>query len=397
MTLIISSTGLGVLADAIYTLCIAWYILEETNSAFLTSVIYTISFIVNVIFGPFIGVLVDRTSPKKAMFKAYLVLALIGLILIAAYLLINNLIIFIVLAMVILNDVAQAFINPSVGRMLPRLVGMKKIVVVNGYMSSVERSASVLGKAIAGILFSFIGFIGVMLTHSIIFLLASLLTTWLVLPKSLNKKNEKKVLTRKNYLAELKEGINTLKQQKTLLILSLMNMGVNVISVGHLYIVIFKTQYGANATQYGLLEASGIGVSILAGLFVGRLAKKIKPIITLSFSNIIAGLCMILIGFFDQLMIAVILLSIQMICSVFYGVVFGTLLITLVKEEFRARIDSLVVSISASIMPVTVLLGGYLADVIPVRYIFYVAGTWVILMSALPLLSKETRKIERIS
>ncbi len=396
MALIVGSSGLGIFADSIYTLCIAWYVLDTTNSAFFTSLIYTITFIVNVFLGPFIGVIVDRTNPKAAMIKSYVILALVGLIVSSFYFTNKESIIVIILLMVIVNDVAQAFINPSVGRLLPRLVGMNKVAIANGYMSSTDRTAAVFGRAVAGLLFSLIGFVGVMITHSVVFIVAAILVSWLVLPSDEDTIQKKKVLSTKNYLTEFIDGIKVLKAQKNLLILSLTNMGINVISIGHLYIVMFKNEYGATATEYGILEATAIGASIFAGVIVGKITKKFKPVLILSLSNVIAGFCMVLIGFNDNLIIAAFLLSIQMMCGVFYGVVFGTLLITLVEAEFRARVDSLVISISALIMPITVLLSGYLADLININFIFYVAGIWVILISALPLLSKDMRKIKKL-
>ncbi|WP_427392401.1 hypothetical protein ACPVTF_16120 [Geobacillus icigianus] len=69
---------------------------------------------------------------------------------------------------------------------------------------------------------------------------------------------------------------------------------------------------------------------------------------------------------------------------------------TLVKPEYRARIDTLVASISSLAMPLTVFLTGYLADIIPVHYIFYFTGIWGTLMGIIPLLSKEIHQLENL-
>ncbi|WP_243462984.1 hypothetical protein [Mesobacillus boroniphilus] len=94
----------------------AWFVLDTTNSAFITSSIYAITFIINVFLGPFVGVLVDRTNPKKAMQRAYLVMGIIGVFLAFSYIFWSEYIIITVLAMVVVNDLAQAlFILPGVG------------------------------------------------------------------------------------------------------------------------------------------------------------------------------------------------------------------------------------------------------------------------------------------
>lgn len=393
ISLLVSSSALSNMADAIYTLCVSWYVLDRTGSAFLTSAIAAITFIINVFAGPFIGVLVDRTNPKSAMQKAYIAMAFIGGILIISYLLWNDYMVVSVMLMVVINDVAQSFIFPSRNRMLPGLIGNDRVAVVSGYLTSASNTATLMGNAMAGLLLSFIGFIGVMLTHSVFFLLAALLVSWLTLP---NYEIKKKDRTKQQYWKEFKEGVKVLRGHRALLALTCMNLGTNIVSIGYLYMVILKTQYGANASQYGIFEAIGVAVSIITGLFVGKLAKKIKPVILLTLSQFISAGCMILFGAGHHLLFAFILFSIQIIFGMFQSIVFGTLLITLVPSEFRARVDSLVISISALMMPVTILIGGYLADHIPIRYIFYVAGAWVMLMGFAPLLSKEVRQLEKI-
>ncbi|WP_077613898.1 hypothetical protein [Caenibacillus caldisaponilyticus] len=43
MGLIIGNNGLGVIADAIFELGVLWYVLDRTESAFITSIITTLS------------------------------------------------------------------------------------------------------------------------------------------------------------------------------------------------------------------------------------------------------------------------------------------------------------------------------------------------------------------
>jgi len=396
MSLIVSTTTLGTIADAIFTLCLSWFVLERTGSAFITSAITAITYIVNVFAGPLIGVFVDRTSPKNAMIRAYIALGLIGFILIFFYLFLHDYIIVAVMAMVILNDIAQTFISPSRRRMLPNLVGTDRIAEVSGYLSSAGKTGILIGNAVGGILLSLIGFIGIMFTHSFIFLFAALLSSWLVLPKYERIVHHEKSKQKKQFWREFKDGAKLLLKLRVLLVITLINMGVNIVSVGHLNIYIFKTQYGATVAQYGFIEATGVATSIITGLFIGRIIKKIKPIFPLSLGLIIPSLSIALIGFYDQLFFAYILIAIQTFFLLFYTVTVHTLLITLVQPEYRARIDTLVASISSFAMPLTVFLTGYLADIIPVRYIFYFTGIWGTLMGIIPLLSKEIHQLENL-
>lgn len=396
MSLVVSMKTLEEIADAIFTLCLAWFVLDRTGSAFATSAITAIRYIVNIFAGPLIGVFVDRTPPKKAMVRSYVVLAFIGFILIFFYLFLEDVIVFTIMAMVILNDIAQTFIRPSQRRILPDLVGKERVVIINGYITSAGQGGALFGQAIGGILLSFIGLIGVMVTHSVIFLLAALFASWLVLPKyerPVEKENEKQ---KGQFWAEFKEGAKVLVKHRALFNLTVINLGINFVSVGHLYIVLLKTQYGANAAQYGLLQATGVATTIVGGLLIGRLVKKVRPIYAFSIGLIVTSFTIGLLGFFDQLLLAFILQIVETLALLFYIVTFQTLLITLVKPEFRARIDTLVTSISSFAMPISIFLTGFLADIIPVRYLFYFTGFWGILMWLILLANKEVRKLEKV-
>ncbi|WP_235851618.1 MFS transporter [Heyndrickxia camelliae] len=288
MSFIVCTSAIGSIAEAIYTLCVSWYVLDRTGSAFLTSAIAAISFIVNVFAGPFIGVLVDRFNPKSAMKKAYIVMALIGVALALSYIFFRDYIVFSVMVMVIVNDVAQAFIFPSQNRLLPILIGKDRIAIVSGYMSSASNTAGLLGNAVAGMLLSLIGFVGVMLTHSALFILAAVLVKWLVLPKYETKEKQQHQ-GKRQFWTEFKEGAKILRGHNALLALTFMNMGTNIVSIGYLYMVILKTQYGATSSQYGFFEATAVMVSIVTGLFVGKIVKKFKPVVILTGARIISS------------------------------------------------------------------------------------------------------------
>ncbi|WAA08915.1 MFS transporter [Fervidibacillus albus] len=195
---------------------------------------------------------------------------------------------------------------------------------------------------------------------------------------------------------EFKAGTKVLAKHRVLLSLTIINLGINIGSVGHLHIVLLKDQYGATATQFGLLQATGVATSIIGGLFIGRLIKKIKPISSLSIGLIVTSFTIILLGCFDQLILAFILKIIETFALLFYVITIQTLLITLVKPEFRARIDTLVTSISSFAMPLSIFITGYLADIIPLRYLFYVTGAWGIVMWVILLLNKEVRQLEKV-
>ena len=155
---------------------------------------------------------------------------------------IDLIVLFIYLALII-HVVCMLFISPAKNKLLPRIVGLPRIVRVNGYISSTSQTASLIGESISGFIIGAIGFTGVMLFHSGIYLLASILLMLVInisLPPEVEPKEKVLVPKKDSMWHELKEGFSVLKRNRPIFKL----------------IVLVATQYGANAVQFGLLHAA---------------------------------------------------------------------------------------------------------------------------------------------
>lgn len=75
-------------------------------------------------------------------------------------------------------------IEPAKNKLIPRIVVKNKIVQTNDFVSSTSQAGEVIGQSLSGILIGLIGFAGVMLTHSGVYLLASILLFFVISIKS---------------------------------------------------------------------------------------------------------------------------------------------------------------------------------------------------------------------
>ncbi|TFB22810.1 MFS transporter [Filobacillus milosensis] len=395
MSLIVSNNFLTYLADSIFDLAIAWYVYQLTGSAFFTATTTAISMTTNILVGPMIGVFIDRTEPKTSMQIGYAIMILVGIILGGTYFFnVDGLLAVIYIALT-LHNICMIFIGPAQSKLLPRIVGEQRIVKVKGYLSSTTQTSDLIGQSIGGVVISVIGFVGVMLTHSAVYLLASILLMF-VINISL-RKSESVPHSKPTVWSDLKGGFKILKQEKTILKIILLAIAANVSMIGgSLLVVLVSDQYNVNATYYGLMNASAAGFGILIGLFANKLVNLAKPYMMFAISLVLAGIGFVGMGLTANYYIGVVFFLVVTGATTLMNIIFGSLLIILVKDEFRGRVNTLLGAFSPILIPPIVLLGGYVADIYEVGYLFIFSGFWLMLVGVIPFIDRDIRSIDHL-
>lgn len=112
-----------------------------------------IGFLPYAVFGPAIGVLVDRYDRKMIMIYADLIIALAGgvLALIAIYM---ELPVWIVMVVLFIRSVGTAFHSPALSAVTPLLVPEEELTKCAGYSQSLQSISYILSPAAAAFLYS---------------------------------------------------------------------------------------------------------------------------------------------------------------------------------------------------------------------------------------------------
>lgn len=403
MSIIVSNQFLTSLADSVYDVAIFWYVYDQSGSALLASVITALSFLTQIIAGPFIGVLADRNDPKTTMFFGFVLMILVGISMSVFYYFIFNYFIILLYLGVVIHDIGMTTIKPAKNRLLPRIVGMDKIVQVNGYITSTSQIAVVLGKSISGFLIALIGFIGVMLSHSAFYILASILLKFLI-DYSIDKQNkadgkgeEAEPPKAQSYLSDIKEAFQLMRSYRPLFKLIIIGMVLNVASViGPLFVVIIKEQYNSGAIVFGWFNAFGALAGIIVGLFAKRIINVVKPYIMFGISIVVAGVTMIIVGTLTNIYVGIIVYFMMSFSLTVFNIAFSSLLITLVEDKYRGRVNNLTLAIAAIMIPIVSVLGGYIADQMSASIVYVFAGIWVAVWGSVIFFDKDVKTIERI-
>ncbi len=395
MTLIVGNQFLTVLADSIFDLAILWYVYQITESALYASTVTAITTLTTVLIAPLVGIFVDRTKPKTAMQIGYAVMIFIGILLAISYFYRIESIMAVIYVAIIIQHICMFLIGPAKNKLLPRIVGEERIIKVNGYIISSSETSGLIGKSISGVIIGLIGFIGVMLFHSAVYLVASILLFFVV---SINGKGlaiSKNPSAKPSLVREFIEGLKVLKTNKPIFKLVLIASAVNMSTIaGSLVVVLVNDQYGVGPVHYGILHSVGAGAGILIGLFADQIVRRFRMNLTFFLCLAACGIGFIGMGLTSKFYVGLLFFLLMISGSIVVNILFSSLIILLVEDEYRGRVFTTTAAFASMLMPPLAILGGYLADVTDILFIYLFAGIWNILWGIVPLIDRDIRDIQ---
>ncbi|NQV56344.1 MAG: MFS transporter, partial [Rhodospirillales bacterium] len=146
-------TGLGfsLTGTFVFFVALGWVTWELTNSVAWVGTIVLAETLPNAIVGPFAGVIIDRTSARRALFWAQL-LGAITMASLAVVTLNNWITIEILMGFAVLLGSLNGIAFPAHFAIMPKLVPRENLTAAIAFQSSVSQAARFLGPAVAGIL-----------------------------------------------------------------------------------------------------------------------------------------------------------------------------------------------------------------------------------------------------
>ncbi|MGG0761621.1 MFS transporter [Bacillus paramycoides] len=348
------------IGDSLYTFAFPWIAYQLTGSAVIMSSLFFINVLPIVLFGPIVGVIVDRYDRRRLLWIA----DAISIILVSLVPILHSLhlleiwhlyiITFILAVMSMLFDVTTVTV-------IPHIAGAS-LTKANSLYQMVNQLSSLLGPMLAGLCISFIGSFQVLWINVLSFI--ATLVAVMLLPSiiTLNSKNNDKN-TLQNVLADLLDGFKWLKNDRLNIALSFQamvgNFGASAV-LGVLMYYLLSTlhltpeQSGFNYTLIG------IG-GLLGSLIAVPLEKRLRR-----------GVLIPLLLFFGALGLTIALWSRYWIAP---GIAFG---IASVRQEtvpsnMQGRVLGFSRVLTRLAMPLGALVGGIFLAYNPV-YVFALAA-----------------------
>ncbi|QPG04557.1 MFS transporter [Salinimonas marina] len=160
-----------------YTIAMMFWIMESSGSSAAMSVIFALSTLPQIIFGPIAGVIADRHANRKIIIWCDLIRG--STVLVMAAVLFSDLfstaqvvIFFAVTACI--NGGCKAFFQPAIDAWIPDLTTREKLPQVMATFGSTTQATMVLGQASRGILFTLLGAPLLLLVDAVSYFLSAL-------------------------------------------------------------------------------------------------------------------------------------------------------------------------------------------------------------------------------
>ncbi len=383
--------NISLFGSSLVQYAIAWHITMTTLSGSMMSLSVICSFIPAFIISPFAGLWADRYNKKVLIILSDSMIAITTLILAIAYSKGYQHIFLLFIAQSI-RSLGAGIQTPTVRSLIPSLVPPKYLLEVNGYSGSVQSVVNVASPVLSGALLAFSPLYYIFYIDVITAIIGIFLLIIFVKVPYQKKDNEKK----SSLIRDIKDGIAYIASHNYIKVL--------FVSIGFYYILIapiaflsllqVSRSFGNDVWRLGTLEVSfSIGM-IFGGLSVALFGKKIKPPRLILFSMGIVGFSTFLLAIIPNFYLYIAIIFITGIAIPHIHTPITTILQKRVSLEFRGRVFSVENMISSSLMPLSMVLFGPLADIISIESILIVSAICMGLLIIFMMFNKHFHAID---
>ncbi|HEL2575767.1 TPA: macrolide efflux MFS transporter Mef(A) [Streptococcus suis] len=383
----------SLITSAILQMAIIFYLTEKTGSAMVLSMASLVGFLPYAVFGPAIGVLVDRHDRKKIMIGADLIIAAAGAVL-AIVALYTELSVWMVMVVLFIRSIGTAFHSPALNAVTPLLVPEEQLTKCAGYSQSLQSISYIISPAAAALLYS-VWKLNAIIAIDVLGAVFASITVAIV---SIPKLGDRVQSLKPNFLREMKEGIVALRQNKGLFALLLLGTLYTFVymPINALFPLISMEYFNGTPVHISITEIAFASGMLVGGLLLGRLGNFEKRVLLITGSFFIMGASLAVSGLLPPsgFVIFVACCAVMGLSVPFYSGVQTALFQEKIKPEYLGRVFSLTGSIMSLAMPIGLILSGFFADRIGVNHWFLLSGILIICIAIVCPMITEIRKLD---
>ncbi len=276
---LLTANAVSLTGNVLSNLAIPWFVLETTGSAAQTGVVAAAGLVPTVVAALFGGGLVDRLSRKRISVVSDLLSGLSVAVIPLLYMTVG-LAFWQLIVLVFIGALLDAPGNAARTALFPDLVersGMR-LERANAIYQTIQRLSQLLGPPLAGLLIAVIGTSNVLWFDAASFVLSAVLVARGVPATVLAAKSE----SAGSYLAEMREGLHFLLQDRLLRLLAWTISVTNLLDAGMAAVIIpvfVRRTYGEDASAelglvFGAFGAGAVAGSVAFAAFGHRLPRR---------------------------------------------------------------------------------------------------------------------------
>ncbi|WP_080145413.1 macrolide efflux MFS transporter Mef(A) [Marinilactibacillus piezotolerans] len=385
--------AVSLITSAILQMAIIFYLTEKTGSAMVLSMASLVGFLPYAVFGPAIGVLVDRHDRKKIMIGADLIIAAAGAVL-AIVALYMELPVWAVMVVLFIRSIGTAFHTPALNAVTPLLVPEEQLTKCAGYSQSLQSISYIVSPAVAALLYSVWDLNAIIAIDVLGAVIASITVAIVRIPEL----GDQLQSLEPNFIREMKEGIVVLRQNKGLFALLLLGTLYTFVymPINALYPLFSMEYFNGTPMHISITEIAFASGMLAGGLILGRLGSYEKRVLLITGSFFMMGASLAIAGLLPSngFVMFVVCCAIMGLSVPFYSGVQTALFQEKIKPEYLGRIFSLTGSIMSFAMPLGLILSGFFADRIGVNHWFLLSGILIIGVAIVCPMMTEIRKLD---
>lgn len=352
-----------------YSIAIPLLIYEISQSALAMSTMRAVEFFPNIFIGMLAGVFVDRLNRKKMMIWTSFI-QLVSMCGIVSLLFFNQIELWhLYILGFVLSSAGYTFGNTH-HSVLPQIVTKEQLTSANAKLAFISTFIHMIGPGLAGLLLALFSFTSTLTIYLFCLFILYICVHFLKLPDNVRKKEPDASIWK-----EMREGIDELFRNKTLLTPTITVLFINFASSLVIGVLIFfvTDQLGATSTQVGLMfSISAIG-GLLGASLISKIRKRFGRGVIYTFSLLIDVIGMGCLIFAPTWWAIGIALAIRTFSTTLSNVVYFTIRQEFTPNHLLGRVAGTSSMLMKLTLPFGLFIAGVWAEYLPIRMLFVIA------------------------
>lgn len=379
--LFLASQTLSLLGSALVQYALLWHVTLETRSGILMTLFITAGFLPTFLLSPFAGVWADRYDRRKLVIAADGLIALVTLAL-ALALSIHGTALWLFFVAAAVRSVGTAVQQPAVNALVPQLVPEEHLMRFNGIQGTLLSVNMLVAPALAGFLMSVAPLQVLFFIDAVTAAVAIVLIAFFI---RIAPRPRAAGTVQLSHLEEMREGFRYIRHHPHLVpFFGYLGLILLLITPAAFLTPLQTARtFGPEVWRLTAIEIVFSGGMLLGGAALavwGGFANRMRTMVT---STLVMGVCTVALGVLPDFWFYLGAMGLFGVALPLYNTPATVMLQERVEPAFLGRVFSVMSMLSTSLMPLSMLLFGPLAEVVSIERLLQVTGVLVLILGLL--------------
>ncbi len=365
--------------DYIFEVALLWLVLELTGSAFAVGIVVTGTILPGVLFGPFLGVYVDRWDRRRTLVVTNvtqgLVVAALSAIVLAGVANLEGLFV-----IVVMLGSGATIVRVATNAYVPSVVPTSDLPPANSLLSVSGSLNQIVGLSLGGVFVALLGVTVPIEYDALTFFVAAVLL--LAIPRPARGLDPSREPGPQSFRAELSEGFSFIRQNRFMV--EIIAIGVIVNFFGNGLFALFAP-YAAfvlhgGADVYGFLGAAAAAGGLVAAGLLGRFDMHRTSGRFVFTGGVAIGLVVLLVGLTRSFPTALVLMAGLGVTLAVTNIPISVVMQAKIPGRLLGRVGAAFSALVLATSPVGPIFAGWLAQRWSVGAVFVVSGAIIALV-----------------